>query len=62
MRSYRKEVLYAQFRPHGEVALANDESSDQEAKILFAAMIGARLLAQSVGDAADPFAEERREG
>jgi hypothetical protein len=25
-------------------------SSDQEAKVLFAAMIGARLLAQSVGD------------
>jgi TetR/AcrR family transcriptional repressor of nem operon len=30
---------------------ANGASSDQEAKVLFAAMIGARLLAQAVGDA-----------
>jgi len=29
----------------------NGTSSDREAKVLFAAMIGARLLAQSVGDA-----------
>jgi TetR/AcrR family transcriptional repressor of nem operon len=52
--SYRKgtEALYAQFLDHmARSRTANGESSDQEAKILFAAMIGARLLAQSVGDA-----------
>jgi TetR/AcrR family transcriptional regulator, transcriptional repressor for nem operon len=30
---------------------ANGAPSDQEAKVLFAAMIGARLLAQAAGDA-----------
>jgi hypothetical protein len=30
---------------------ANGASSDREAKVLFAAMIGTRLLAQLVGDA-----------
>ena len=49
--SYRSgtEALYSQFLDHMAKARA-DQSSDQEAKVLFAAMIGARLLAQSVGD------------
>jgi TetR/AcrR family transcriptional repressor of nem operon len=47
------EVLYSQFLDHTARSRAADGafSSDQEAKVLFAAMIGARLLAQSVGDA-----------
>jgi TetR/AcrR family transcriptional repressor of nem operon len=45
------EALYAQFLDHmARSRRANGASSDQEAKVLFAAMIGARLLAQSVGD------------
>jgi TetR/AcrR family transcriptional regulator, transcriptional repressor for nem operon len=51
--SYRNgtEALYAQFLDHmAKSRGANGTSSDQEAKVLFAAMIGARLLAQSVGD------------
>ena len=49
--SYRSgtEALYSQFLDHMAKSRA-DASSDQEAKVLFAAMIGARLLAQSVGD------------
>src|SRR6202048_1567477 len=53
-QSYRNgtEALYSQFLDHmARSRTANGESSDQEAKILFAAMIGARLLAPSVGDA-----------
>jgi TetR/AcrR family transcriptional regulator, transcriptional repressor for nem operon len=53
--SYSKgtEALYAQFLDHMARSRAANgaSSSDQEAKVLFAAMIGARLLAQSVGDA-----------
>jgi TetR/AcrR family transcriptional repressor of nem operon len=52
--SYRigTEALYSQFLDHmAKSRRANCASSDQEAKVLFAAMIGARLLAQSVGDA-----------
>jgi TetR/AcrR family transcriptional regulator, transcriptional repressor for nem operon len=47
------EALYSQFfLDHlAKSGTANDASSDQEAKVLFAAMIGARLLAQAVGDA-----------
>jgi TetR/AcrR family transcriptional regulator, transcriptional repressor for nem operon len=47
------EALYSQFLDHvaRSRAAMNRASSDQEAKVLFAAMIGARLLAQSVGDA-----------
>lgn len=51
--SYRNgtEALYAQFLDHMAKSRAtNGPSSDQEAKVLFAAMIGARLLSQSVGD------------
>jgi TetR/AcrR family transcriptional repressor of nem operon len=51
--SYRNgtEALYAQFLDYmAKSRGANGTSSDQEAKVLFAAMIGARLLAQSVGD------------
>jgi len=51
--SYRDgtEALYAQFLDHmAKSRTANGASSDQEAKVLFAAMIGARLLSQSVGD------------
>jgi TetR/AcrR family transcriptional regulator, transcriptional repressor for nem operon len=45
------QTLYAQFLDHmASSRTANDASSDREAKVLFAAMIGARLLAQSVGD------------
>ena len=53
-QSYRNgtEALYSQFLDHmAKSRRANCASSDQEAKVLFAAMIGARLLAQSVGDA-----------
>jgi TetR/AcrR family transcriptional repressor of nem operon len=53
-QSYRNgtEALYSQFLDHMATSrTANGASSDQEAKVLFAAMIGARLLAQSVGDA-----------
>jgi TetR/AcrR family transcriptional repressor of nem operon len=52
--SYRNgtEALYSQFLDHmAKSREANGASSDQEAKVLFAAMIGARLLAQAVGDA-----------
>jgi TetR/AcrR family transcriptional regulator, transcriptional repressor for nem operon len=52
--SYRDgtEVLYEQFLDHMTKSRAvNGTSSDREAKVLFAAMIGARLLAQSVGEA-----------
>jgi TetR/AcrR family transcriptional repressor of nem operon len=52
--SYRSgtEALYSQFLDHmAKSRAANNASSDQEAKVLFAAMIGARLLTQSVGDA-----------
>jgi TetR/AcrR family transcriptional repressor of nem operon len=52
--SYRigTEALYSQFLDHmAKSRRANGASSDQEAKVLFAAMIGARLLAQSVGNA-----------
>jgi TetR/AcrR family transcriptional regulator, transcriptional repressor for nem operon len=51
-QSYRNgtEALYSQFLDHLS-GTANGASSDQEAKVLFAAMIGARLLAQAVGDA-----------
>jgi TetR/AcrR family transcriptional regulator, transcriptional repressor for nem operon len=53
--SYRRgtEALYAQFLDHmARTRAANGtSSSDQKAKVLFAAMIGARLLAQSAGDA-----------
>lgn len=52
--SYRNgtEALYAQFLDHmAKSHAANGASSDREAKVLFAAMIGARLLSQSVGDA-----------
>jgi TetR/AcrR family transcriptional repressor of nem operon len=52
--SYRNgtKALYSQFLDHmASSSAANGASSDQEAKVLFAAMIGARLLAQSVGDA-----------
>src|SRR5712671_4346645 len=52
--SYRNgtEALYSQFLDHlAKSGTANGASSDQEAKVLFAAMIGARLLAQAVGDA-----------
>jgi TetR/AcrR family transcriptional regulator, transcriptional repressor for nem operon len=52
--SYRNgtEVLYSQFLDYmARSRGANRASSDREAKVLFAAMIGARLLAQSVGDA-----------
>ena len=52
--SYRNgtKALYSQFLDHmAKSRTANGASSDQEAKVLFAAMIGARLLAQSVGDA-----------
>jgi len=46
------EALYSQFLYHmAKSRTANGASSDQEAKVLFAAMIGARLLAQAVGDA-----------
>jgi TetR/AcrR family transcriptional repressor of nem operon len=47
------EALYSQFLYHMAKSrtAANGASSDQEAKVLFAAMIGARLLAQAVGDA-----------
>ena len=51
--SYRNgtKALYSQFLDHmARSSAANGASSDQEAKVLFAAMIGARLLAQSVGD------------
>ena len=48
----RTEALYSQFLDHMlKSRTANGASSDQEAMVLFAAMIGARLLAQSVGDA-----------
>jgi TetR/AcrR family transcriptional regulator, transcriptional repressor for nem operon len=53
-QSYRNgtEALYSQFLYHmAKSRTANGASSDQEAKVLFAAMIGARLLAQAVGDA-----------
>ncbi|MEA2957949.1 MAG: TetR/AcrR family transcriptional regulator, transcriptional repressor for nem operon [Alphaproteobacteria bacterium] len=53
-QSYRNgtEALYSQFLDHlAKSGTANGASSDQEAKVLFAAMIGARLLAQAVGDA-----------
>jgi TetR/AcrR family transcriptional repressor of nem operon len=48
--SYRNgtEALYSQFLDH---LAKSGASSDQEAKVLFAAMIGARLLAHAVGDA-----------
>ena len=52
--SYRNgtEALYSQFLDHmAKSRTANGASPDREAKVLFAAMIGARLLAQSVGDA-----------
>jgi len=52
--SYRNgtEALYSQFLDYmARSRAANGASSDREAKVLFAAMIGARLLAQSVGDA-----------
>lgn len=53
--SYRRgtEALYAQFLNHmaRSRAASGVASSDQKAKVLFAAMIGARLLAQSAGDA-----------
>ena len=52
--SYRNgtEALYSQFLDHmARSRVANGASSEQKAKVLFAAMIGARLLAQSVGDA-----------
>ena len=52
--SYRDgtEALYAQFLDHmAKYRAADGAPSDQEAKVLFAAMIGARLLSQSVGDA-----------
>jgi len=52
--SYRNgtEALYSQFLDHlAKSGTANGASSNQEAKVLFAAMIGARLLAQAVGDA-----------
>jgi hypothetical protein len=46
------EALYALFLDHmAKSRAASGTSSDQQAKILFAAMIGARLLAQSVGNA-----------
>jgi TetR/AcrR family transcriptional regulator, transcriptional repressor for nem operon len=46
------EALYSQFLDHmAKSHTANGASSDQQAKVLFAAMIGARLLAQAVGDA-----------
>lgn len=51
--SYRggTQALYSQFLDHiARSRAANGASSDQKAKVLFAAMIGARLLAQSVGD------------
>jgi TetR/AcrR family transcriptional repressor of nem operon len=48
--SYRNgtEALYSQFLDH---LAKSGASSNQEAKVLFAAMIGARLLAHAVGDA-----------
>lgn len=52
--SYRDgtEALYAQFLDHmAKYRAADGAPSDQESKVLFAAMIGARLLSQSVGDA-----------
>lgn len=52
-KSYRggTQALYSQFLDHiARSRAANAASSDQKAKVLFAAMIGARLLAQSVGD------------
>ena len=52
--SYRKgtEALYLQFLDHmGRSRVGNEAPSEQEAKVLFAAMIGARFLAQSVGEA-----------
>ena len=52
--SYRNgtKALYSQFLDHmARSSAAKGASSDREAKVLFAAMIGARLLAQSVGDA-----------
>lgn len=52
--SYRNgtEALYAQFLDHmAKSRAARGSSTDQEAKVLFAAMIGAQLLSQSVGDA-----------
>jgi TetR/AcrR family transcriptional regulator, transcriptional repressor for nem operon len=51
--SYRNgtEALYSQFLDHmARSRTGSDASSEQEAKVLFAAMVGARLLAQSVGD------------
>jgi TetR/AcrR family transcriptional repressor of nem operon len=50
--SYRDgtEALYAQFLDHVAKSRTANASSDQEAKVMFAAMIGARLLSQSVGD------------
>lgn len=53
-KSYRNgtEALYSQFLDHmAKSRMANGAPTDQEAKVLFAAMIGARLLAQAVGDA-----------
>ncbi len=49
--TYRKgtEALFRQFLDHIKTSSGNVEASDN-AKILFAAMIGARFLAQSVGD------------
>jgi TetR/AcrR family transcriptional repressor of nem operon len=52
--SYRNgtEALYLQFLDHmASPRTGNDASSEQETRVLFAAMVGARFLAQSVGDA-----------
>src|ERR1700740_286579 len=52
--SYRNgtEALYAQFLDHmAKSGRASGASSDQQAKVLFAAMIGARLLPQAGGNA-----------
>src|SRR5260221_11288187 len=47
----RTEALYSQFLDHmAKSRRANCASSDQEAKVLFAAMTGARLLPHSVGN------------